>query len=63
MSKNMRFEELEYLYDLLAISIDEVGSANESLFLSKLCLMLAYHVDDSTVFSNALSVAKSDLNP
>lgn len=59
----MRFEELEYLYDLLAISIDEVGSANESLFLSKLCLMLAYHVDDSTVVSNALSVAKSDLNP
>jgi hypothetical protein len=59
----MSFEDLEYLYDLLAISIDEVGSANESLFLSKLCLMLAYHVDDSAVFSNALSVAKSDLNP
>ncbi|MGV3572464.1 MAG: DUF2783 domain-containing protein [Ramlibacter sp.] len=38
---NLTFEQLETLYDELAVAIDQAGPAEESVFLAKLVLRMA----------------------
>jgi len=57
------FEDLERVYDQLAVAIDEIGPERESLFLCKLALTLANHAQSFEEFDQALTVAKRDLDP
>jgi hypothetical protein len=52
------FQDLERVYELLAKSIDEVGQEKETLFLSKLCLLLAHKVADISLVEEAVKVAR-----
>ena len=54
-------EANERLYDALAEAIDRVGSAKESLFLTKLVLLLANHANDEAAFEQALGIAMKSL--
>ena len=54
-------EANERLYDALAEAIDRVGSAKESLFLTKLVLLLANHANDEAAFEQALGIALKEL--
>ena len=56
--KTLDFQGLERVYDLLAISIDEVGKDKEALFLSKLCLLLAHEIPDISKIEEAVAVAR-----
>ena len=40
---------LESFYEVLAIAIDDVEEEKTSIFLAKLCLALAKHIDDQNV--------------
>jgi len=62
MTDKLLFHDLEKVYDLIAVSIDEVGPEKESLFLSKLCLTLAHNISDLAVIEDAIVGAKSDLD-
>lgn len=62
MTDKLAFHDLESVYDLLAASIDQVGPEKESLFLSKLSLLLAHNVADLAIIENAIATAKADLN-
>ena len=57
MKSTLSFAELEQTYDLMAQAIDAVGEQHESLFLAKLCLTLAHHVDDLSVVESAIGTA------
>ena len=61
MSDTLRFEDLEKTYDLIAAGIDEAGPKRESLFLAKLCLVLAHHVADLSVIEQAIGDARANL--
>lgn len=61
MSNHLPFTELEKVYELVAAAIDEVGPEAEVLFLSKLALTLAHHVDDINVIEAAIATAKQNL--
>lgn len=61
MTTNLTTEALEQTYDLIAAGIDEVGSEQESLFLSKLCLTLAYRLGDPEQVAAAIAMAKQHL--
>lgn len=61
MSNQLPFTELEKVYELMAAAIDEVGPEVEALFLSKLALTLAHHVDDFDVIEAAIATAKQNL--
>ena len=54
-------EANERLYDALAEAIDRVGSAKESLFLTKLVLLLANQANDEAAFEQALGIALKEL--
>jgi hypothetical protein len=61
MAANLTSEELEKTYELIAESIDEAGIEHESLFLSKLCLTLAYQLGDMQKIEGSIRMAKSHL--
>jgi len=54
----LKFSELEQVYDLVARAIDEVGEDNESLFLGKLCIVLAHRVGDLASVAEAIRIAR-----
>jgi hypothetical protein len=57
----LRVEELERLFDELAEAIDDVGSANESLFLTKLAFLLAHRLGDAGAARGAIELARRQL--
>ena len=57
----MLFSDLEALYESLALAIDAVGEEKESLFLSKLCLLLFEATGDRKIAETAISAALADL--
>jgi hypothetical protein len=57
----MAFSDLEQAYERLALAIDEVGPANEAVFLTKLILSLAHRMPDLGVFDECLAIARTDL--
>lgn len=61
MTNALPFEELEQVYEALAVAVDRVGPEQESLLLAKLCLTLASDIGDHTVFDRALAIALEDL--
>ena len=54
-------EANERLYDALAEAIDRVGPTQESLFLTKLVLLLANRAGDEAAFEQALGIALKEL--
>lgn len=58
MNDALKFSELEQVYDLVAQAIDEVGEDNESLFLGKLCIVLAHRVGDLVSVAEAVRIAR-----
>ncbi|NKC15315.1 MAG: DUF2783 domain-containing protein [Gammaproteobacteria bacterium] len=58
----MNFDELEVVYDLIAEAIDEAGSDNTPLLLSKLALLLAHEIGDLQTVKRAVEAAKQDLS-
>lgn len=61
MNQELRFEDLEKIYELVAAGIDAAGPERESLFLAKLCLTLAHHVGDPEVIEQAIADARAHL--
>jgi hypothetical protein len=59
---NPRFEDLERIYALLAETLDDVGAERESLFLSKLALVLAREIGDHDKVALAIETARRDLS-
>lgn len=55
------FANLEQAYDVIAAGIDAAGPAQEAVFLAKLALALANHIDDTKVVSQCVSMALQDL--
>lgn len=53
--------ELEVVYDALAEAINQVGTDKESLFLTKLILLLANQVGEQAQVEQAISTALCDL--
>ena len=61
MSDTLAFEDLENVYDLIALAIDAAGPDKESLFLGKLCLALSHNIGDLSVIEQSIAIAKADL--
>lgn len=59
--KSLALAELEAVYDALAEAINQVGTEQESLFLTKLVLLLANQVADQTQVEYAIQTALRDL--
>jgi hypothetical protein len=57
----MPFEELEQVYERLAAAIDEAGEGSDTLFLTKLVLLLAQRHADGASFEACVRVALRDL--
>lgn len=55
-------EANERLYDALAQAIDAAGPEQESLFLTKLALLLANQIGDEAVVDTALAIAQAQLS-
>lgn len=53
--------ELEAVYDSLAEALNQVGIERESLFLTKLVLLLANHIGQQAPVEQAIQTALSDL--
>lgn len=62
MSKQLTAEALERVYDQLAEAIDAAGTEKESLFLSRLCLLLARQVGDEEMIRECIDIAGRDLD-
>ena len=58
---NLKAEELERIYDLVAEAIDKVGPEKESLFLSRLCLALANELGDENKVRECINIAGKEL--
>ena len=50
-------EQLERMYEALAVAIDRAGPDNETLFLTRLALTLGQVVGDPDAFEAALAIA------
>lgn len=57
----MPFEDLEAAYEMLAMAIDSAGAQRETLFLTRLVLLLSHELGDITAFRNAVGAALEDL--
>ena len=57
----MPFEDLEHAYDGLALAIDAAGPDHETLFLTRLALVLAHRCGKLKVFEEALATALDGL--
>jgi hypothetical protein len=62
MSGPLAFEDLERAYDLLADGIDSAGQERETLFLTKLCLVLAHELGDLGILEQSIAIAAADLD-
>lgn len=58
MKQTLDFAELEKVYDLIALGIDEAGEGNEALFLAKLCMALAHAIPDIVLVEEAVRIAR-----
>ena len=59
--KNLPFHDLEDVYDLLAEAIDRAGPDHETLYLTKLALVLGHFLGDKARISEAIEIAGRDL--
>jgi hypothetical protein len=57
----MPFEDLEAAYEMLATAIDSAGAQRETLFLTRLALLLSQELGDVTAFRNAIGAALEGL--
>ena len=57
----LALNELEVVYDALADAIYQVGTDKESLFLTKLVLLLANQVGEQAQVEEAIATALRDL--
>lgn len=57
----MTTDDLETVYETLAVTIDTVEASKRSLFLSKLALLLANDLGDSDQVCARISAAAGDL--
>jgi hypothetical protein len=57
----MPFEDLEAAYEMLAMAIDSAGAQRETLFLTRLVLLLSHELGDITAFRNAIGAALEGL--
>ncbi|MGB8605467.1 hypothetical protein [Bradyrhizobium sp.] len=57
----MPFEDLEAAYEMLAMAIDSAGAQRETLFLTRLVLLLSHELGDITAFRNAVGAALEGL--
>lgn len=57
----MNPEQLEDIYESLALKIDDVGKAHSELFLAKLALLLAHSVGDVDLVKQYINDASKDL--
>lgn len=61
VSATMPFEDLERAYETLAQAIDKAGAEHESLFLTRLALVLAHRIGDLKLFEDAVVTALEEL--
>lgn len=61
-SNTLPFTDLERVYDLLALAIDESDQELEALFFCKLALTLAHNIAEFPVIEDAIRIAQQDLN-
>jgi hypothetical protein len=54
-------EQLELSYERLAAAIDQAGSKQELLFLTKLALTLAHRIGEPDIVAECIAVALKDL--
>jgi hypothetical protein len=57
----MQFDQLEVIYERLAIAIDEAGDSNRSLFLTKLVLRLSWELGNQRAVLSAIDDCKRDI--
>lgn len=57
----MNPEQLEDIYESLALKIDDVGKEHSELFLAKLALLLAHSVGDVDLVKQYINDASKDL--
>jgi hypothetical protein len=57
----MPFEDFETAYETLATAIDQAGPERETLFLTRLALVLVHELNDITIFRNAIAAALDGL--
>ena len=57
----MPFEDFEAAYEMLAMAIDSAGAQRETLFLTRLVLLLSHELGDITAFRNAVGAALEGL--
>lgn len=58
---NLKPEELERIYDLMAEAVDTVGRDKEALFLAKLSLALANRLGDEEQIRECIATAGQDI--
>ena len=59
---NLKPEELERIYDLMAEAVDTVGRDKEALFLAKLSLALANRLGDEEQVRECIAAAGQDIS-
>ena len=57
----LTFDDLEAAYEALAVAIDSAGAQRETLFLTRLALVLAHELGDVTIFRKAVQTALEDI--
>jgi hypothetical protein len=58
---SMPFDDLEAIYEALATAIDIAGAERETLFLTRLALVLGHELGDAAAFRNAVQTALEGL--
>ena len=61
MSSKLTDEDLEKALEMLAVAINQAGTENEMLFLSKLCFTLANQLGDLKLLEQAIAIVNADL--
>jgi len=59
---NLKPQELERIYDLMAEAVDTVGRDKEALFLAKLSLALANRLGDEEQVRECIAAAGQDIS-
>jgi len=57
----MTHADIERLYEAMAIQIDALGADQTQIYLAKLALLLAHHLDDPDTALQAISDAANSL--
>jgi transcriptional regulator NrdR family protein len=57
----LAFEDLELVYEKMAVAIDQAGPQQERLFLAKLALALAQACGDRAVVENCIKMALQNI--